>query len=228
MATGAQRSRQPKQLAAGAFQQTIDSFRLYLAAEGKSGKTIRTYVEAAQWFAAAHLLARTGHADWDQVEVQDIQRWMAWLLDNYSDSYASNQYRALQQFFRCGRLRRWSAATGQARAVPGRAGRMTASWKPATGCVMSGQAAERSGESRHQPWQPSRSGHLAAQPGARQGLRQAGVPAGVIPGRKRENAQPCPVQAAGAFPNGSRLPEGEKPPGRRIEDRPDTRPEGAP
>jgi hypothetical protein len=25
---------------------------------------------------------------------------MAWLLDNYSDSYANNQYRALQQFFR--------------------------------------------------------------------------------------------------------------------------------
>ncbi|MBV9451526.1 MAG: hypothetical protein JO345_37130, partial [Streptosporangiaceae bacterium] len=31
-------------------------------------------------------------------------RWMVWLLDNYSDAYASNQYRALQQFFRW-----WSA-----------------------------------------------------------------------------------------------------------------------
>jgi hypothetical protein len=31
---------------------------------------------------------------------QDIQQWMAWLLDRYSSAYASNQYRALQQFFK--------------------------------------------------------------------------------------------------------------------------------
>jgi len=104
MALRAQRSRQPKPLAAGAFQQSIDSFRLYLAAEAKSDKTIRTYVEAAQWFAAAHLLAKTSHTDCDEVDREDIQRWMVWLLDNYSDAYASNQYRALQQFFRW-----WSA-----------------------------------------------------------------------------------------------------------------------
>ncbi|HEX6448177.1 MAG TPA: phage integrase N-terminal SAM-like domain-containing protein [Trebonia sp.] len=82
------------------FQQSIDSFRLYLAAEGKANKTIRTYIEAVQWFAAAHLLARTGRTDWAGVDREDIQRWMVWLLDNYSDAYASNQYRALQQFFR--------------------------------------------------------------------------------------------------------------------------------
>src|SRR5580692_10243156 len=29
-----------------------------------------------------------------------VQRWMAWLLDRYSNAYASNQYRALQQFFK--------------------------------------------------------------------------------------------------------------------------------
>ena len=95
-----QRSRQPKPLAAGAFQGTICSFRLHLAAEGKSAKTVRMYAEAVQWFAAAHLLRETSRTDWDQVCAQDIQRWMVWLLGRYSDSYASNQYRALQQFFR--------------------------------------------------------------------------------------------------------------------------------
>jgi len=29
-----------------------------------------------------------------------VQEWMAWLLGRYSDAYASNQYRALQQFFK--------------------------------------------------------------------------------------------------------------------------------
>jgi site-specific recombinase XerD len=58
------------------------------------------YTEAVRWFAAAHLLRETGCAGWEQVCGQDIQRWMVWLLSRYSDSYASNQYRALQQFFR--------------------------------------------------------------------------------------------------------------------------------
>ena len=37
---------------------------------------------------------------WEQVTSRDIQQWMAWLLDRYSAAYASNQYRALQQFFK--------------------------------------------------------------------------------------------------------------------------------
>ena len=93
-------SRQPKPLAAGVFQPEISSFRLCLAAEGKSGKTVRMYTEAVQWFAAAHLIPQTSRARWEQVSGPDIQRWMVWLLDRYSDSYASNQYRALQQFFK--------------------------------------------------------------------------------------------------------------------------------
>ena len=40
-------SRQPKPLAAGVFQPEIGSFRLCLMAEGKSGKTVRMYTEAA-------------------------------------------------------------------------------------------------------------------------------------------------------------------------------------
>jgi len=51
-----------------------DSFELHLRAERKSEKTIRTYTEAALWFVI--------------------------LLGRYSDSYANNQFRALQQFFK--------------------------------------------------------------------------------------------------------------------------------
>jgi hypothetical protein len=91
------RFRQPKQLDAGTFQAEISSFRLRLAAEGKAAKTIRTYTEAVQWFAAAYLPEQ---ASWERVDSQDIQRWMTWLLDRYSSAYASNQYRALQQFFK--------------------------------------------------------------------------------------------------------------------------------
>jgi site-specific recombinase XerD len=90
-------SPQPKQLDAGIFQAEISSFPLRLAAEGKAVKTIRTYTEAVQWFAAARL---PGRASWEQVSRQDIQQWMAWLLARYSNAYASNQYRALQQFFK--------------------------------------------------------------------------------------------------------------------------------
>ncbi len=104
MTTPRPRSRQPKQLDAGILQAEISSFALRLAAEGKAAKTIRTYTEAVRWFAAASL---PGHASWEQVSSQDIQRWMAWLLDRYSTAYASNQYRALQQFFK------WLAAEDQ-------------------------------------------------------------------------------------------------------------------
>ena len=93
-------SRQPKPLAAGVFQPEIGSFRLCLAAEGKSAKTVRMYTEAVQRFAAAHLIPAPCWTRWEQVSGQDIQRWMVRLLGRYSDSYASNQYRALQRFFR--------------------------------------------------------------------------------------------------------------------------------
>jgi len=95
------RSRQqPKQLDAGIFQAEINSFALRLAAEGKAAKTIRTYTEAVQWFAATGLSGRAGRGSWEQVTSRDVQRWMAWLLGRYSAAYASNQYRALQQFFK--------------------------------------------------------------------------------------------------------------------------------
>jgi site-specific recombinase XerD len=94
------RARRRKPLAAGVFQPEISSFRLALAAEAKAAKTVRMYTEAVQWFAAAHLIPQTGWTRWEQVTGQDVQWWMVWLLSRYSDSYASNQYRALQQFFK--------------------------------------------------------------------------------------------------------------------------------
>jgi integrase len=93
-------SRKPKQLDAGSFQPEISSFRLHLAAEGKAAKTVRTYTEAVQWFAGEHLRKQAADGAWMQVTRQDVQQWIVWLLDRYSSSYASNQYRALQQFFK--------------------------------------------------------------------------------------------------------------------------------
>jgi site-specific recombinase XerD len=92
--------RQAKQLDAGVLQAEISSFALYLAAEGKSPRTIRTYTEAAAWFAAGHLLENTSRTGWEQAGKRDVQEWMVWLLDRYSPAYASNQYRGLQQFFK--------------------------------------------------------------------------------------------------------------------------------
>ena len=94
------RYRQPKQLDAAGFQPEISSFRLHLAAEGKAAKTVRTCTEAVAWFAAAHLRRETDLTSWEEVGKQDIQRWIVRLLDWYSSAYASNQYRALQQFFK--------------------------------------------------------------------------------------------------------------------------------
>jgi len=94
------RPRRRKLLDAGPFAPEIGSFRLHLAAEGKAPKTVRTYSEAVAWFAAAHLLARTSCTRWEQVSGHDVQRWLVHLLTLYSDAYASNQFRALQQFFR--------------------------------------------------------------------------------------------------------------------------------
>ena len=98
----ASRSRfwQPKALDAGCFQPEVSSFRLHLAAEGKAAKTVRTYTEAVQWFAAARLLRETSRTRWEEVGKQDVQEWIVSLLDRYSAAYASNQFRALQQFFK--------------------------------------------------------------------------------------------------------------------------------
>src|SRR3984957_13892618 len=88
-----------RNLDAGQFQPMIDSWNLHLRAEKKSAKTIRTYLEAAQWFAAEYLIP-AGFTDWDGVRAKQVQEWTIVLLGRYSDSYANNQFRALQQFFK--------------------------------------------------------------------------------------------------------------------------------
>jgi site-specific recombinase XerD len=102
-------SRQPRPpglLDAGPLSADIASFRLHLAAEGKSARTVQGYTGAVRWFAAAHLLGPAGKTSWDQADARDIQQWMVHLLDRYSSAYASIQFRALRQFFK------WRAAEG--------------------------------------------------------------------------------------------------------------------
>ncbi|HEY1627074.1 MAG TPA: tyrosine-type recombinase/integrase [Streptosporangiaceae bacterium] len=94
------RSRRPKQLDAGSFTADIGSFALHLAAEGKAPSTIRNYTEAVRWFAGEHLLRQTCKTGWEQVDTDDVRRWMVHLLESYSDVYADGQYRGLQQFFK--------------------------------------------------------------------------------------------------------------------------------
>ena len=84
---------------AGVLRPMVDSFELHLRAEKKSPKTIRTYLEAALWFAAEYLIG-AGLSDWSDVKARHVQEWTVTLLGRYSDAYASNQFRALQQFFK--------------------------------------------------------------------------------------------------------------------------------
>ena len=93
------RGRRPRQLDAGPFAADVASFGLHLAAENKAAGTIRIYTEAPLWFAAARLLRETDKTRWEQVDTQDVQRWVAWLLGSYSEAYARQQYRSLRQFF---------------------------------------------------------------------------------------------------------------------------------
>ena len=100
-------SRQPRPpglLDAGPLGADIASFRLHLAAEGKSARTVQGYTSAVRWFAADYLLSQAGKTSWDQVNAHDIQQWMVHLLGRYSSAYASIQFRALRQFFK------WRAA----------------------------------------------------------------------------------------------------------------------
>jgi site-specific recombinase XerC len=103
----------------------VSSFELHLRAEKKSPKTIRTYVEAVQWMAASYLIP-AGVPDWPQVTARHVQEWTVTLLGRYSDCYANNQFRALQQFFK------WHATEHRLARVPAlwlgvRGGPMTAS-----------------------------------------------------------------------------------------------------
>jgi site-specific recombinase XerD len=98
-AVAARGRRRAKQVDAGPFAADVASFRLHLAAENKAAGTVRIYTEAPLWFAAAHLLGETDKTRWEQVDTQDIQRWITRLLGSYSGAYARQQFRSLRQFF---------------------------------------------------------------------------------------------------------------------------------
>ena len=89
-------SPRPKELEAGPFAADIGSFALHLAAEGKAPSTMRNYTEAVRWFAGEYLLRETCKTRWEQVDTDDVRRWMVHLLGRYSDVYANGQYRGLQ------------------------------------------------------------------------------------------------------------------------------------
>jgi hypothetical protein len=97
----------------GLFQPMIGSFDLHLRAEKKSPETIRTYLEGAQWFAAANLVP-AGLSGWSDVKARHVQEWTVTVLGWYSDAYASNQFHVLQQFFK------WHAIEDPASRAPTR------------------------------------------------------------------------------------------------------------
>jgi site-specific recombinase XerD len=93
------RESRPRQLDAGSFAADVASFRLHLAAENKAPGTIRIYPRR-RCGSPPSTCCETEKARWEQVDAQDVQRWVAWLLGSYSEAYARQQYRALRQFFR--------------------------------------------------------------------------------------------------------------------------------
>jgi hypothetical protein len=53
----------------------INRWDLQLRAERKSAKAVRTYLDAAQWFAAGYLIP-AAFADWDEVKTRHVQEWI--------------------------------------------------------------------------------------------------------------------------------------------------------
>lgn len=113
-------SRHPRVLRAdpAGFRGWLDSWQLSMQAAGLSARTITMYVDVGVLF-AGWLHAQGAVDDWDQVGVQQLRKFFAWLLaggapcphqldeqaaaaarcDGYGQSYANNVGRALQQFF---------------------------------------------------------------------------------------------------------------------------------
>jgi site-specific recombinase XerD len=73
----------------------IRDFALALSAEGKKPKTVRTYTDAASWLQKTQEIE-----DWSEVRKSHIRAHLAFILEDHSPAYASNQFRALQQFFK--------------------------------------------------------------------------------------------------------------------------------
>lgn len=73
----------------------IRDFSLALAAEGKKPKTVKIYTDAAYWLKDTQELT-----DWSEVKKNHIRKHLATVLEGHEKSYANNQFRALQQWFK--------------------------------------------------------------------------------------------------------------------------------
>ena len=116
-----QRGRRQGRLDAGPFTADVASFRLHLAAENKAPGTIRVYTEAPLWFAAAHLLRETEKSRWEQVDAQDVQRWVARFRHHFSHTWldrggAEGDLMELNGWTSPQMLRRYGASARSARA----------------------------------------------------------------------------------------------------------------
>lgn len=79
------------------IERQITSFSRWLRFENKSDKTIEIYTGAAAKF-ADWLWENRGIADWALVEPEHVRDWIITILETRSPGYASNLFRALQQF----------------------------------------------------------------------------------------------------------------------------------
>ncbi len=84
------------------FQVQILSFARWLRYANKSDQTVTIYTSAARKFAG--WLTDHGVADWSAVQSGHVQEFTISVLDTRTAGYASNLFRALQQFFKW-----WSA-----------------------------------------------------------------------------------------------------------------------
>lgn len=86
---------------AGVLRPWIDSWELSLRAAGCAAKTVLTYTNAATRLAGRLLAADPPVTDWSAVTRKHLERYLVWFLaQGYSKTYANNQYRALQQFWK--------------------------------------------------------------------------------------------------------------------------------
>jgi site-specific recombinase XerD len=77
------------------MDEAVREFSLYLAAQGKSQRTITIYHDAALWFQR-----KMEVTDWSTVTKIQVREFIFFLLEEKSAGYANNIFRALQQFFR--------------------------------------------------------------------------------------------------------------------------------
>ena len=85
-------------MAAPSVDDLARSFERYLRAGNKSPRTIETYLEAVRGF-AAHLAATSGRS-LEQARREDVEGWIAVLLERWKPATAHNRYRGLHAFYR--------------------------------------------------------------------------------------------------------------------------------